>query len=169
VSYTLLDIDNNKIESSLSLVNVSSNEHLSNFTCQLYQAKPTLNTAKASFTVNVSFKPVISLSVLQTDGKIEAISGSGTKLTLFNDTDLTFMRLFKANPMDNIETKWFLNGNEETSDPDGSFKWLSRSNRHSLSDLNMTLVCQVRNIIGLTQYKLDITLACKLFIQTFYY
>jgi len=156
ISYALLDIETNQIESTLRLANVSSHDHLSNFTCELAQAE---QTAQASFTLRVSFKPEVTLGVVDRKGRV--LSVSGNTLTLFNDTDLTFTRAFRASPADSVRTKWLLDGREETNDASGSIRWLARSNRNKEGSANMTLACQVSNSVGLTEHEIQITLACK--------
>lgn len=152
-------METNKIESTLHIFNVSNVQHLSNFSCQLSQiTAETTNTAVAAQTIHVAFKPVITLSVLKA-GRLHAINGHS--LTLFNDTDLTFVSKFQANPMKDSVTKWLVDGQEQEVDANGAFRWLDRSNRLDHSAVNMTLTCQVGNRIGVSEYTVDITLACK--------
>jgi hypothetical protein len=62
----------NKIESSLTIANITSAFHHSNFTCQLTQANTTSptatgNKALATYRLNIAFKILLTIAFLNKD------------------------------------------------------------------------------------------------------
>lgn len=162
ISYEFLEMETNKIESTLSIANISSSYHNKNFTCQLIQNNETLtNKASSTYKLNISFKPIITISVKNSDTgmTINSIDLENNSLILFNDSRSVFKSEFLANPIESIKSEWLLDGKIQNSINSDEFDWLKRSNRFSPNAKTMNLTYRVSNAVGSSQLSFIITVA----------
>lgn len=151
----------NKIESTLSIVNITSAYHLTNFTCQLFQSNTSSmpsTRAVSSYTLNIAFKPIIQVALVNKAlSKNQVLSLTTANVTLFNESDVSFKSQFTANPAQ-ARTKWILDGVEQENINGNEFSWLKRTNRLTNAK-RMLLTCQVENSAGVSETTYTLTVA----------
>ena len=171
ISFKLADKEQNKIESQLSLVNLTSEFHLSNFTCKLVQAEDEhqeqLWQTSDIVTVNIGFKPIVNIELVN---KTKLRETTEAKLVLYDDTDVKFKCNFKSNPVDELKIEWKLNNVvQQSNGKTNEFDWLKRSNRNDFTTKQMILTCQVTNVMGSSSASYQITLIRKLISDLFFH
>lgn len=160
ISYELLDMKSNKIESTLTIGNITSAYHLTNFTCQLFQSNTSSMPSKravSTYTLNIAFKPIIKVALINKESKNKILPLDNQTITLFNETDVVFKSQFTANPQE-ARTKWILDGAEQENVNANEFSWLKRTNRMA-NTKSMLLKCQVENSAGVSEITYTIIVA----------
>ncbi len=197
IAYGLVDKETNAIESSLTILNVTSVYNSNNFTCKVVQQQPyrfnsTKSNNKNDLVTNaylnmnstqmlrIAFKPLISVELINLEMKktieiknsqnnIESVSSSlsSTNLTIFNETNVLFKCNYKANPINDVVVRWFLNGVEQQHQDillTNQFEWAKRADGQSDHDLlhkQTQLMCQVENSVGTSTFLFHIQIARK--------
>ena len=120
------------------------------------------NTASSTGMLSIAFKPIVSLALINSTTNTAIVSPISNELTIFNNTDVIFKCVYKANPL-KANVKWLLDGVEQFTDPAvvNEFDWSKRANRFDLNVKQTKLTCQVENIIGISSFTYTITLVCK--------
>ena len=154
-----MDRETNAVESELTIMNVTSEYNTNNFTCLLNQ---NTNTASSTKMLSIAFKPIVSMALINSTTNTTIVSPINNELTIFNNTDVRFKCVYKANPL-KANVKWLLDGVEQFTDPtaNNEFDWSKRANRFYLDVKQTNLTCQVENIIGISSFTYAIALVCE--------
>lgn len=123
---------------------------------QLWQVSDTV-------TLNVAFKPIVSLDVFKSNNQLMTLSRDSTISLYQSDEDVWFRCRFRANPSDErIGIVWKVDGvvqeTDRTRNPD-VFSWRSRSNRRDHGKINLS--CEVENMVGKSSFSVEIIQLCK--------
>lgn len=152
--FKLIDKEQNVIESELQLVNITSSLHMNNFSCKLIQEEQEqLWQSSGSISLNVGFKPLVHIELVNK-------TLTNNKLTLYDDTDITFKCNYKSNPLNDAKIEWKLNNITQKNDIN-EFNWLKRTDRMDLTNKLFNLTCQVTNSIGTGSFSYQISLIRK--------
>lgn len=170
-----MDKETNAIESSLKLRKVRSEHHLRNFTCKVVQTseeKTESEQVSDTVTLNVAFKPIVSLEVFKQSSPVSNVIRLSSRdvLNLYqhDSDDVLFRCVYRANPSepDSVEVVWKLNGvvqeNSYTQSPD-LFSWNKRSTLSN--DKRVNLSCEVANSVGKSSFMVEINQLCKRFFK----
>lgn len=163
IGYRLVDKEVNQVESVLKLRNVRSELHKSNLTCKLSQSvdeaqnEQKLMIESEVVTLNVAFKPIVSLEAFKNKLQLDLRSIDKKMFIYKNCDDVVFKCLFKSNPTDNIQIKWFINNSVHSVHSNTSTDEFKCSEISNLpTEFNLT--CQVENTIGKASFTVPITL-----------
>lgn len=158
ISFNLIDKEENKIESQLTLVNLTSFDHMNNYSCKLVQIdQEQIWQSSDLLSLNIGFKPIVTLNLLNH----KLTQNNNNKLSVYDDSEIIFKCNYKSNPMEGIKIEWKLNNITQLT-TNNEFNWLKRSNRYDLSSRSsskqMNLTCYVTNSIGFGSASYQITL-----------
>lgn len=199
IVYKLVDKETNTMESALKIHRVSSEHHMRNFTCKLVQIQLSeqqqqqqnsieqqqqvggelgeqLWQTSDTITLNVAFKPIVTLDVFKSSGNMIRLSSrSPASISLYRDSndgddDVWFRCAYRANPSDDrVSVVWKINGVVQDSDRSRNPDLFAWKNRHRLlprqraidNEREVNVSCEVENTIGKGLFGARVAQLCK--------
>ncbi len=164
-STKLIDYETLTIENILYLNNISSELHLNNFSCAIRQQNKLdeFTNESDAFLLNVTFKPVIEIVVLNDENEIIKINDEKiVYLYKSSDVNVAFKCKYSSNPKPN-SILWFKNGvlidnhDDHTGFIDDEFNYRLKQLDESIQNLT----CFVNNTNGESQSTIEIKFMCK--------